>query len=67
MNFEKGIRDFDREFIDSIGQFGESCHFSKSFFNAYFYLFVYYWLCWVFISARGLSLFFFFNKYIFLI
>ena len=26
------------------------------FFNIYIYLFIYFWLCWVFVSVRGLSL-----------
>ena len=27
------------------------------FFNKFIYLFIYFWLCWVFVSVRGLSLF----------
>ena len=30
-----------------------SCFF---FFNKFIYLFIYFWLCWVFVSVRGLSL-----------
>ena len=26
------------------------------FFNLFIYLFIYFWLCWVFVAARGLSL-----------
>ena len=31
-------------------------HFSFFFLNLFIHLFIYFWLCWVFVSVRGLSL-----------
>ena len=31
-------------------------HCISSFLNLFIYLFIYFWLCWVFVSVRGLSL-----------
>ena len=36
-------------------QCGVFC-FSFRFFNLFIYLFIYFWLCWVFVAACGLSL-----------
>ena len=39
--------------FDLLQQLGLSFFF---FFNKFIYLFIYFWLCWVFVAARGLSL-----------
>ena len=38
----------------TLRDFGQLAMFS--FFNKFIYLFIYFWLCWVFVSVRGLSL-----------
>ena len=43
---------FERDSIDSVDHFGSMGIF---FFNKFIYLFIYFWLCWVFVSVRGLS------------
>ena len=36
--------------------YSRSCMSFFFFFNKFIYLFIYFWLCWVFVSVRGLSL-----------
>ena len=50
------ISNYPVEFFWMEGSSGCQAHFFSSFFKN-FYLFIYLWLCWVFVSVLGLSLF----------